>query len=249
VHATIPPVPLGRNRPTLPDLPDHREIGRTIARHDPLWAPQLVVAATLVLDFSLPERVTVGPSWLLPAFEGLLLIGLVAISPHPKLRNSPKRRWIAMGLIGLVSLANIVSLILLCHLMLKGALFGGHHKISSPEGHQLILGGIVLWATNVLLFSLWYWELDRGGPIAREHGTAGLPDFLFPQMIDTQFAPDGWMPTLIDYLYVSFTNATAFSPTDTMPLTPWSKLLMALQSGTSLATLGLVVARAVNILS
>jgi hypothetical protein len=241
-------MPLPRNRPNLPELPDHREVARTIARHDPLWAPQLVVAATLVLDFSLPERVTVGPSWLLPAFEGLLLIGLVAISPNPKIRNSPIRRWIAIGLIGLVSLVNIVSLILLCHLMLNGALFGSHSKLSRSEGHQLILGGIVLWATNVLLFSLWYWELDRGGPTVREQATAGLPDLLFPQMIDPQFAPKGWMPTLIDYLYVSFTNATAFSPTDTMPLTPWAKVLMAVQSGTSLATLGLVVARAVNIL-
>jgi hypothetical protein len=237
---------MARERFDLPDLPDHREIGRTIARHDPLWAPQLVVAATLVLDFSLPRRVTVGPSWLLPAFEGLLLMGLVAISPHPRIRNSPLRRQIAMGLIGLVSLANIVSLILLCHELLRGVASGG--RIPTNEGHPLILGGIVLWATNVLLFSLWYWELDRGGPIAREQGTEAMPDFLFPQMIDPQFARPGWMPTLIDYLYVSFTNATAFSPTDTMPLTPWAKVLMAVQSGTSLATLGLVIARAVNIL-
>jgi hypothetical protein len=243
-------MPVGRQRFDLPEMPDRRELGRKIARHDSLWAPQLIVAATLVLDFSLPARVTVGPSWVLPAFEGLLLIGLIAISQHPRIRNSPVRRWISMGLIGLVSLANIVSLILLCHLMLKGALYGKHltGPASSTEGHKLILGGIVLWATNVLLFSLWYWELDRGGPIVREQGKAALPDFLFPQMIDPQFAPPGWTPTMIDYLYVSFTNATAFSPTDTMPLTRWAKMLMALQSGTSLATLGLVVARAVNIL-
>jgi hypothetical protein len=106
----------------------------------------------------------------------------------------------------------------------------------------------VLWATNVLLFSLWYWELDRGGPIAREQQKTAFPDFLFPQMIDPQFAPSDWRPMMLDYLYVSFTNATAFSPTDTMPLSRWAKLLMAVQSGTSLATLGLVVARAVNIL-
>jgi hypothetical protein len=237
-------MPLPRSRL---DLPDHRAVGQRIARHDPLWAPQLVVAATLVLDFSLPARVTVGPAWLLPAFEGLLLIGLIAISARPRIRNSPIRRYVAISLIGLVSLANVVSLILLCHLMLKGALYGGS-QTSATEGHKLVLGGIVLWATNVLLFSLWYWELDRGGPTVREQATAGLPDLLFPQMIDPQFAPKGWMPTLIDYLYVSFTNATAFSPTDTMPLTPWAKVLMAVQSGTSLATLGLVVARAVNIL-
>lgn len=229
-------MPLGRD---LPTLPDHQDVGRAIARHDPLWAPQLVVAATLALDFSLPERVTIGPSWLLPAFEGLLLVGLVAISQHPQMRNSPRRRQIAMGLIGLVSLVNIVSLILLCHYLLKGG---------RSAGHPLILGGIVLWSTNVLLFGLWYWELDRGGPIARERAQGAFPDFLFPQMIDPQFAPPEWRPVLLDYLYVSFTNATAFSPTDTMPLSRWAKVLMAIQSGTSLATLGLVVARAVNIL-
>src|SRR4029077_14276948 len=113
--------------------------------------------------FSLPRRVTVGPSWLLPALEGVLLMGLVAISPHPRIRNSRMRRKIAMGLIELVSLANIVSLILLCHQLLKGVGFGG--TLAKNEGHPLILGGIVLWATNVLLFGLWYWELDRGGPI------------------------------------------------------------------------------------
>jgi hypothetical protein len=231
-------------------MPETREIGRTIARHDSLLGPLVIVGATLVLDFSLPERVTVGPSWVLPAFEGVLLIGLGAISPHPKVRNSPYRRYVAMGLIGIVSLANIISLILLCHLMLKGALYGSVKAVQADpnEGHKLILGGIVLWATNVLLFSLWYWELDRGGPIAREQQKTAFPDFLFPQMIDPQFAPSDWRPMMLDYLYVSFTNATAFSPTDTMPLSRWAKLLMAVQSGTSLATLGLVVARAVNIL-
>ena len=133
----------------------------------------------------------------------------------------------------------MVSLVLLVHALLHG---------SKSNGHELILSGIVLWCTNVLLFGLWYWEVDRGGPVAREKDERDLPDFLFPQMTDPRWAPKDWMPSLIDYLYVSLTNATAFSPTDTMPLTPTAKWLMSAQSLASLVTVGLVVARAVNIL-
>jgi uncharacterized membrane protein len=239
VHATIC-TRMSPERRELPNVSDARAVANQIAHRDPYWGPQLVVAAALLLDFSLPERLTIGPSWLMPAFEGLLLAGLVAISPHPRLRNSPLRRRVAMGLIGVVSVVNVISLVLLCHYLLKG---GG-----LTHAHALVLGGIVLWVTNVLLFGLWYWELDRGGPVARDEASDVHPDFLFPQMIDSRFAPEDWTPNLIDYLYVSFTNATAFSPTDTMPLTRWAKLLMTAQSATALATLGLVVARAVNIL-
>ena len=98
------------------------------------------------------------------------------------------------------------------------------------DGHALIGSGIVLWVTNVLLFGVWYWQLDGGGPTARRHKRRPHPDFLFVQMTEREFAPRGWHPTLVDYLYTSFTNATAFSPTDTMPLTPMAKALMTIQS-------------------
>ncbi len=125
-----------------------------------------------------------------------------------------------------------------------------HHGASTHEGRPLILAGIVLWITNVLLFGLWYWELDRGGPIARAMRPEAHPDFLFPQLTDAaKYAPPGWMPELLDYLYVSFTNATAFSPTDTMPLSQTAKLLMTGQALSALLAIGLVVARAVNILT
>jgi hypothetical protein len=205
-----------------------------LARRDPNWAPQAIVAAAILLDVSLPEKLTIGPTWLLPAAEGLLLGVLLMFSRHP---NTHLRRQIGIALIALVSAVNLFSLIELCHYLLKGGKTGGH---------QLILAGSVLWVTNVLLFGLWYWLLDRGGPLDRD---SGRPDFLFPQMDKREFAPPGWVPGLIDYLYVSFTNATAFSPTDTMPLTAAAKLLMAVQSLASLVTVGLVVARAVNILS
>jgi uncharacterized membrane protein len=138
-----------------------------------------------------------------------------------------------------VSAANIVALVRLANRLLH---------TSNQNGHQLILSGIVLWCTNVLLFGLWYWEVDRGGPAARAGRERDFPDFLFPQMSDPRWAPKNWTPRLIDYLYVSLTNATAFSPTDTMPLTPTAKWLMSAQSIASLITVGLVVARAVNIL-
>jgi uncharacterized membrane protein len=216
----------------------------SLEKHDPFWGPQLIVLAAIVLDLSLPEKLTIGPNWLLPSFEGLLLLALVIASPHPRMRHSPMRRKLAMTLIAFVSLVNVVSLVLLIHYLLH------HNARRGPEGRPLILAGIVLWVTNVLLFGLWYWELDRGGPIDRAVRPDAFPDFLFPQMVDAaKFAPPGWMPELLDYLYVSFTNATAFSPTDTMPLSQRAKLLMTAQALSALLTIGLIVARAVNILT
>jgi hypothetical protein len=117
------------------------------------------------------------------------------------------------------------------------------------NGRALILAGAGLWLTNVLLFGLWYWELDRGGPLGAGTGSDSPPDFLFPQMTDERFSPPDWRPELLDYLYLSLTNAAAFSPTDTMPLTRKAKALMALQAMVALVTVALVVSRAVNVLS
>jgi hypothetical protein len=108
---------------------------------------------------------------------------------------------------------------------------------------------VVLWGTNVLLFAVWYWEMDRGGPVTRFRHPDMLPDFQFPQMENPELAPKGWRPGFLDYLYTSLTNATAFSPTDTMPLTQTAKAVMGVQGVAALVTVGLVVARAVNILA
>ena len=225
--------------------PQTRGHGRSwIDRFLPYWGPQLIILAAIVIDVTLPDRlVPFGPAWLLPALEALLLVVLVVASPQIGGRHSLARRRFALGLTGLVSATNIVSLGLLVHFLLQP-----EHGHTGPSGHQLILAGSGLWITNILLFSLWYWELDRGGPVARELGEQDWPDFMFVQMDKSQFAPEGWSPGLVDYLYLSFTNATAFSPTDTMPLTPMAKWLMSAQALTSLVTVGLVVARAVNIL-
>jgi hypothetical protein len=216
-----------------------RALAASLEKHDPFWGPQLVVGAAILLDFTLSKRVAVGPTWLLPLVEGLALLGLIAASPHPRMRHSPLRRMVAIALIALVSAVNSVSLVLLCRYLLRGG---------TSNGRELILSGVVLWTTNVLLFGLWYWELDRGGPLVRASESDSSVDFLFVQMSEPRHAPPDWKPTLLDYLYTSFTNATAFSPTDTMPLTPRAKVLMAAQSLTALVTIGLVVARAVNIL-
>jgi len=113
---------------------------------------------------------------------------------------------------------------------------------------DLFLSGAAIWGTNVIAFALWYWEFDRGGPVARLEGTAKYPDLQWPQMIDPELSRPGWGPQFIDYLYFSFTNATAFSPTDVMPLARWAKLTMMVQSAVSLVLGILVIARAVNIL-
>ena len=211
-----------------------------LEKGDPAWPAQLAVALTIVLYFALPGKLTLGPNWLIPVAEGVLLVGLVAATPRGPARHSQPRRRLAMGLVALVSFANLVSLILLIHYLLKGG---------KASGHPLILAGIELWVTNVLLFGVWFWELDRGGPVSRQlEPEARLPDFLFPQMTQGGISPPGWRPVFLDYLYTSFTNATAFSPTDTMPLSRWAKMLMLVESAVSLVLAIMVAARAINIL-
>jgi uncharacterized membrane protein len=216
------------------------ELRACLERHDPFWGPQLVLAAAIALQLSLSSKLTIKPAWLIPGLEVVALIGLMASSPHPRLRHSLLRRRLSLSLTALVTAANCYSLVMLCHFLLRGG---------QASGHALIGSGAVLWITNVLLFGVWFWQLDSGGPLARARRRQPHPDFLFVQMTERKFAPPDWEPTLLDYLYTSFTNATAFSPTDTMPLTPMAKFLMAAQSLIALVTIGLVVARAVNILS
>jgi hypothetical protein len=210
-----------------------------LERGDPFWPAQLTVATAIALNFLLTERVSVGPTWLLPSVEGALLVALIAIAPARATSHSPGRRRFALAVTGLVSAANVASLGLLVHFLINGGKAGGH---------PLIVSGVVLWTTNVLLFAVWYWELDGGGPVARHLSPESLRDFEFPQTDNPKLAPIGWRPAFMDYLYVSLTNATAFSPTDTMPLTHIAKVVMSIQSIAALATIGLVVARAVNIL-
>jgi uncharacterized membrane protein len=209
---------------------------------EPFWPAQATVLAAIGLQLLLPARLTVGPTWLMPALEGALLGGMAMASPRQLEGEHPRRRRVALGLTAFVSAANIFSLAALTHFLL-------HHEVSAQKGaRELIVAGMLIWLTNFLIFALWYWELDRGGPGKRAAAHDQAPDFLFPQMSDDRIEPLDWRPQFIDYLYVSLTNATAFSPTDTMPLTPMAKSIMGVQSLVSLVTIGLIVSRAVNIL-
>jgi uncharacterized membrane protein len=216
----------------------HRLADR-VEHGDPYWPSQLAVALAIALNLALVDKVTIGPTWALPAIEGLLLVALVVVVPRRATVHSMARRRFALTVIAAVSMANVVSLALLVRYLIDGG---------DVDGHRLVLSGAVLWATNVLLFAVWYWELDRGGPVARFVDPSRLPDLQFPQMENPHLAPKHWRPGFGDYLYTSLTNATAFSPTDTMPLTQTAKLVMAVQSTTALLTVALVVARAVNVL-
>jgi len=224
--AQAPPSPPGRPYPP-PAAPE------------PVWPVQATLLAAIVLQLTLPKRLTAGPSWLIPALEAALLVALYLATPRKLEFEHARRRRAAISLIAFVSTANIFSLVELTHLLL-------HHNVEN--GRELIISGMLIWLTNFLIFSLWYWEMDRGGPGRRAAGNDAPPDFLFPQMSDDRIEPLAWRPRFIDYLYVSLTNATAFSPTDTMPLTPMAKSIMGVQSIVSLVTIGLVVSRAVNIL-
>lgn len=210
------------------------------------WPAQLCVLAAILLEVGLPGKLTTGPKLLLPSLEGALLIGLAATTPRGRVaEDHPFRRRVTIGLIALVNAANAGSLYLLAHELL-------HKHITN--GRSLILSGIAIWLTNVLIFSLWYWQLDRGGPANRARHPdpttpEGQPDFVFAQMDSGRpYTPDSWLPDFLDYLALAVTTATAFSPADTMPISQAAKALMSTQALISLITLGLIISRAVGIL-
>lgn len=217
-------------------------------RHESPWYPACAVVAALVLWIVLPSRFTLGgPSFVVPALEVALLAALIVTRSSPRHRGTTVSRLLSLGLIALINVANLISLVLLIQLLVGRGHIPEWHGL--PPGSTLLLGSADIWLTNVIVFGLWFWELDRGGPVSRRSTHHRQPDFLFPQMATPQCAPGSWAPDFVDYLYVAFTNATAFSPTDTMPLTNWAKLLMMIQSFASLITVALVAARAVNILA
>jgi uncharacterized membrane protein len=213
-----------------------------LGRDDPLWPGQVAIAAAILISLALPSRLSVGPDWLVPAAEAVLFAGLFV----PTLLRGPRRaklnHEIVIAVLVLGTVTNLVSLGLLTDYLLSG----GHARSS-----DLTRGGGVIWATNLLLFTVWYWLLDRGGPLkpAAVERAPVAPDFLFPQMTDEKWAKPGWKPRFADYLYVSLTNQTAFSPTDTMPLLRRTKLLMGVQAVAAFITVGVILARAVNILA
>jgi hypothetical protein len=208
-------------------------------RSEPRWPVVAAVLAVITLQMLLPQRLAFPPHWLLPVVQFAFLAGITAINPGRVIHSRPIR-MASLVLIATLSVANAWSATLLVVSLVQG----GYGTAAGP----LLATGGAIWATNVVVFSLWYWELDAGGPACRAAAHRAHPDFLFVQMQVPSLTDSEWEPRFLDYLYLSFTTATAFSPTDTLPLTRWAKVLMMLQSAISLSTLALVIARAVNIL-
>ena len=204
------------------------------------WPVAIAIMVAIGLQIALPDRLTLISRWLLPALECAVLVALVIATPRRFGAESPRLRITGLALTGLVTVANGWS----AALLVLGLLNGRAGEDASP----LLSAGAAIWLTNVIAFALWYWQFDRGGPAARAHARRLVPDFMFAQMQNPELARHDWEPSFVDYLYLSFTNATAFSPTDVMPLSRWAKLTMLIQSLISLVTVALVVARAVNIL-
>jgi uncharacterized membrane protein len=199
----------------------------------------VLVAAAMQL--ALPNRHVLQPTFLFPTVEVLLLVVLMIGDPGRIDRRSVLLRRLTLLLVAAMSLDNAAAVV-----ELVAAILRDNQK---ETGTVLLATGAAIWLTNVIAFSLWYWLLDRGGPAERANRAGIAPAFLFSEMQAPNFVRDDWSPEYIDYLYVAFTNATAFSPTDTMPITHWAKMLMFLQSAISLVIAVMIIARAVNILN
>ena len=220
------------------------------------WLARGAVLVIVGLQIAMVNDLTMGPRWLAPAVELALLIPLSIATAWTQRRARKastkeqmsqvwrgrlRTRWLAITLTAVVTLMNFGALARLIEAILTG---------HAASGRTLLLDAINIWATNVIIFALWFWALDRGGPAGQLLGSGRGHDFLFTQQQtgEPKRFPN-WSPGFIDYLFLAFTNATAFSPADTFPLTVRAKLLMMAESGISLATIALVASRAVGILS
>ncbi len=218
---------------------------------EPRWHASIGILIALALYVTLPQKVTIGPFWLFPLLVLGLLIPLSLASPYRR-NETDVQRAASVALIAVVNLFNIFSVALLVVQLIHPS---PHHHVQS--GRDLLLAGIQIWATNILVFGLWYWELDSGGPEARANARDASkfvnPDFQFPQMMGGAQAPamcvqSGWKPLFADYVFLAFNTATALSPADTMPLTRLAKMLMMTESAISFATIAVIISRSINIL-
>jgi len=211
-------------------------------------APAVAIVIVLQLSLAMVSKEKGWTLWGLPWWiwlaaivpELVLFVALSWSRPHRALVQSGNRRKVALTLFVIISVENAIALAALI-----GSLVSGDEK----SGGQLLLKAVTIWGTNVLIFGLWYWAVDRGGPVRRVQPDPPPRDFQFPQDENPQLAAPDWRTHLVDYIYVSFTNSIAFSPTDAMPLSKRAKLLMLIESSASATTLLLCAARAVNILS
>jgi len=234
----------------------HRGPHQSVVTHAlDFWFARAAIVAVAGLQLLLVNDFSIGPRWAAPGIELLLLLPLSVATAwvHVQVKKATSeqhhyfagqtRRWIRRSALSLTALITAINFIALFFLL--RALLGGH----AGDARSLLVDAVNIWGTNVIAFSLWYWSIDRGGPAGRGLSANTRPDFLFPQMTMSDPRFESWSPGFADYLFLSFTNATAFSPTDTLPLSPRAKLLMMAEAAVSLLTLALVAARAVNILS
>jgi uncharacterized membrane protein len=210
-----------------PATPEHR------------WPPLVAVVAAVLLYLLLPNDYALIPRWVLPAVALLMLIPLLILNPHHLSRETWWSRGFSIVLAILLFSANQVAVVETTSQLLRG----------NAHGPAVLISTLQVWLTDVIAFGLIYWELDRGGPVARRmrHDPDRVMDFRFPQ--EDGGGPVPWRPAFVDYLYFSLSTMMAFSPTDVMPLTARAKGLMAIQSFTGFVLLALVISRAVNILA
>jgi hypothetical protein len=225
--------------PAAPGSPDPPRPGGT-GEHR--WPMAMAVLATGVLRAVLPPELRAGDARWLFILVILVLLGVMIIGDPGRIdRDSTWLRALTGTLIGLISAVNASAAVRLVAGIIGGAKF-------STDANILLASGGAIWLTNVIAFGLWYWDLDRGGAAARARGTGGQPAFVFPEMNNAQYVGADWYPKFMDYLHLSFTTATAFSPTDVSAIRSWAKLMMMAEEAISLVVAILVVSRAVNIL-
>ena len=224
---------------------------RDTPQEEPRWHASLAVIAALALYITLPPKLTFGPVWVAPMLVGALLLPLSIFAPS-RHQETRLQRVASIALIAILNFFNIASVALMIH----GLLFHPTTSHVALTARELFVVGSQVWLTNILVFAQWFWELDGGGPEPRAHATSATEfrnaDFLYPQMaLDAQrvaCAETSWKPMFVDYLYLAFTNALAFSPTDTMPLSRTAKLLMMVQALISFLTIAVIFARVINII-
>ena len=225
-------------------MPDEEASGREpAARGEHWWPVALAILAVAFLHVALPAKYRINPPWVTPVVLLALLAALIIGDPG---RIDRQRTWLRITtgvVIAFITLANMYAAIRLIHDILT------NNKLFANNATGLLATGGVIWATNVIAFALWYWDLDRGGAAARAHHPQANPAFVFPEMLHTQYVPAPWVPKFTDYLSLGFWTATAFSPTDISAIRPWAKLLMIVEALASLGIAGLVIARAINILA
>ena len=207
------------------------------------WPVALAIVVATALHVALPAKYRVNPPWIAPAVLLGLLAALIIGDPGRIDRQKPWLRILTGIMIGALTLANLAAAGRLVHDILT------NNKLYATNATGLLATGGVIWATNVIAFGLWYWDLDRGGAAARAHHPQANPAFIFPEMLHTDYVPATWVPQFVDYLTLGFWTATAFSPTDISAIKPWAKLMMITEAAVSLVIAGLVIARAINILA